>query len=1434
MSSAPRDEGGRARRRRRRGPASASRTDPNNTNPNRPPRRSPQPHQRGHHQQQPPQALQSQHIDSLSFSASGITTIPQRNVRDNSRQRQSNPHADTLKNEAKTSQASRAAQGKQNAIDEQKRKKEEEERKEKEARELKERAEREEREATLARQLEKQHQQRILNLSYRPRKPSQPPEKERPSDAQLRQLDSSLKKCTGFLRKIRSSGINEESLPSLCREAQSLNLSRYISEVVAAISETKLRYADVEHATVLTGELYRRYEDFVTQLVAALGAIILSQPNNAPGRDVGSRKAAMRLLVEIFVLGMVADVSPITNVLKQLVRVQKDARDESLSHLSIITTFVRTGGRTMLSQVSKPTSESSSSHDLEEMGEDWRDSVLSQSTKGSITLAFQSYYDAEVNRLLTEAAEELDKAYIAVTRSKDVRGDPDEAATATYESARQGYEKVYASARVLADALGKRLPESVLSITQGTSSTVESSTPRDTAQGAAINSIQYVGRNRIVQESDFLLQGESPFDGEEERLFYTMLPILKQKGSSASEDGKSIGLLVNGTVPEPDASDSATKTASSGGKKVESRQSPVAKNTVEGRQKGSDKPASVEKVLGQLSTVESKESVDAFVSHFVDTAESSKNGSKRLAKSLSSVSAQKLNLLPTYSRIAACLYPSFSDIAISVASHLEEEFRYLAGRSDMDEKNLAVCIKNAKYVGEYVKFGLIESSSMFDLLNLCMKDFTGHRVDIACHLLETCGRFLYRTPATHVRMGNILETIWRLKSVKNMEARHNALVETAYFASKPTSASKLQKRKSRPPIHEYIRHLIYYRLDATNIKWTQTQLMKLPWNDDLEHYVIKKFVKISRARFSTIPYVSTLISLLQRFKPGLVIGIVDALLEAIRCGMEKNDGRDSQRRIAEIQLLGELHKCGVVDEGLVYNVLYQSIILGHDRSEVASTQILPTDETSRSERASLSRAGAGSAVPTSTFTNAPDPPGDFFRVRIACVLLESCGRILVASNRRKVEVFWIFFERYTFYKARQAGLGDRLPLHISHVVGDAFENILLRDRRYGRDNRMRKENETFIRTRSGQSHTRQYSPSARFFRSSSLSEAIEAVQQVENSISDRVLICVPVRHIYQNCAPLNGTRPSSGASLNDAPGLHSISRTEKQPGLSETDSSEGSNNDGADSDTEGVTSELSENGMLGEREDLFSGDDLTEENELPRNAIDGEGNRGEDSEHDECEDVDDEDDEDDSSVEVQVERPKTEEEDAFAKELAAFTADAVQTARATSSRITKFDRMAIPMSLMAKKMEEERAARAAAAANLHLNSESDDSDDRMGNSSLTKMKRRSPSQSVGFKVLVRKGGKSQLQDLEVPASSSLAVAAKENETADAARHEETKRLVLGSSIVLNHDEEDLDEEVPLRTQQNVRAKEESIRLQRSADEMALLSAVYHHRPNTRR
>jgi regulator of nonsense transcripts 2 len=58
-------------------------------------------------------------------------------------------------------------------------------------------------------------------------------------------------------------------------------------------------------------------------------------------------------------------------------------------------------------------------------------------------------------------------------------------------------------------------------------------------------------------------------------------------------------------------------------------------------------------------------------------------------------------------------------------------------------------------------------------------------VDVACALLETCGRFLVRNPDTASRMNAMLDIFLRLKSAKSLDGRQAVAVEAAHFACRP-------------------------------------------------------------------------------------------------------------------------------------------------------------------------------------------------------------------------------------------------------------------------------------------------------------------------------------------------------------------------------------------------------------------------------------------------------------------------------------------------------------------------------------------------------------------------------------------------------------------------------------------------------------------------
>lgn len=239
----------------------------------------------------------------------------------------------------------------------------------------------------------------------------------------------------------------------------------------------------------------------------------------------------------------------------------------------------------------------------------------------------------------------------------------------------------------------------------------------------------------------------------------------------------------------------------------------------------------------------SRDLCDAFCVDFCYL--NSKGARRRLAKELLSCPRSELQLLPYYARVATTLGNVLRDVGAAVVAGVEEEFAFLASKRGGDQHALDAKLRNVRFLGELTKFKLAPSRVAFGVLKACLDDFAGANVEVLSALLEACGRFLAKSPETAVRAKNMLDILQRLRTAKNLDSRLAALVvrkspsslslfslprgtdppiprtsnlrtvplfpapqDNAYLTCRPPENTTLP-RKERPPIHEYIRHLIH-------------------------------------------------------------------------------------------------------------------------------------------------------------------------------------------------------------------------------------------------------------------------------------------------------------------------------------------------------------------------------------------------------------------------------------------------------------------------------------------------------------------------------------------------------------------------------------------------------------------------------------------------
>lgn len=67
--------------------------------------------------------------------------------------------------------------------------------------------------------------------------------------------------------------------------------------------------------------------------------------------------------------------------------------------------------------------------------------------------------------------------------------------------------------------------------------------------------------------------------------------------------------------------------------------------------------------------------------------------------------------------------------------------------------------QNARFLSELTKFSLVPSHSILHAFKVCVDDLVGHNVDVLCHLMEGCGRWLLRTEATRDKMSQLVRPL---------------------------------------------------------------------------------------------------------------------------------------------------------------------------------------------------------------------------------------------------------------------------------------------------------------------------------------------------------------------------------------------------------------------------------------------------------------------------------------------------------------------------------------------------------------------------------------------------------------------------------------------------------------------------------------------------
>lgn len=124
-----------------------------------------------------------------------------------------------------------------------------------------------------------------------------------PDDSFFFKLDSSLKKNTAFVKKLKQ--FTAAQLDSLLKDMSGLNLSKYISEVSQALIEAKLKMTDVPAVITLCSKLHEIYAEFSQHFFENWQKLLTVKPGEKhQNANLSKLRVDLRLYCELLSVGI--------------------------------------------------------------------------------------------------------------------------------------------------------------------------------------------------------------------------------------------------------------------------------------------------------------------------------------------------------------------------------------------------------------------------------------------------------------------------------------------------------------------------------------------------------------------------------------------------------------------------------------------------------------------------------------------------------------------------------------------------------------------------------------------------------------------------------------------------------------------------------------------------------------------------------------------------------------------------------------------------------------------------------------------------------------------------------------------------------------------------------------------------------------------------
>ncbi|KAI9554313.1 hypothetical protein GHT06_019585 [Daphnia sinensis] len=765
----------------------------------------------------------------------------------------------------------------------------------------------------------------------------------RPEESYFTRLDSSIKKNTAFVRKLKN--FTEAQKESILKDINTLNLTKYISEVANAIVEAKLKMTDIASILQVCVVLHEKYADFSSQILEAWQKV-LSLKKDEKVSNPSKTRVDVRFYADLISCGVLTPKEGLPllgSFLTNLIHGDKEEHNSA----TIILAFCKFCGEDYAGLVSQKLLNDAERFKMTVPTSNW----LPPDKRQNVRNLLREYYSSLCKHLIQDH-KELQNFERQNRRILQTKGELSNERKEKLEVLNQSFAKLLNMTQQFADVLAEELPE----LRQDLS-------PRDEEC-----SVLELCENMSDQARETL--NELLWENEEGRQFYENLPNLSVYLPNL------IPKVTMEAPPLPDPAEQMidiekeAKEIEEGEQAKEEGDEDIKPAELEDEKDDADVPVSLQSnkvlldsFLTTLSACVNREMIDSAAIEF-STNLNTKHNRKKLVRALFTVQRTRLDLLPFYSRLVATLHPYIPEVATDLCNFLRQDFKYHVRKKDQ--------------INIETKFGMYPRADTLQCFKQLLLNFAHHYIEMTCHLLETCGRFLLHQPDSHQRTKVYLDQMMRKKSMLASDSRYLTMIENAYYQVVPVDSSARSSHiKIRPPLHQYIRHLLYVELgNKGSTNKILKQLRKLNWKDpEVASYAIRCLTSAWKVKFPNIRTLAGVVAELTLYQE-----FVD-----IRWSLEFPISKFNQRRVSMAKYLAELYNYRMVESSVVFKVLYTCI-----------TFAVSYDRNVESEL---------------------DQPDNLMRLRLVLTILDTCG-VFFSSGlaKKRLDCYLVYLQYYHLFK----------------------------------------------------------------------------------------------------------------------------------------------------------------------------------------------------------------------------------------------------------------------------------------------------------------------------------------------------------------------------------------------------------------------------------